>query len=120
MAGKRLSRRKFIADAAAASIAFSMTGVSGSLFAQLEEKPVRIGFVGVGNRGTAPTQGPKCRPTVEGYGRAGGSDLGRPAQLAIPHRISSTPLKTAGRISVISISCHWITLRSGSCSPKRK
>jgi predicted dehydrogenase len=52
MAGKRLSRRKFIADAAAASIAFSLTGASGSLFAQPEEKPVRIGFVGVGNRGT--------------------------------------------------------------------
>ena len=52
MAGKRLSRRRFIADAAAASVALSLTGVSGSLFGRPEDKPVRLGFVGVGNRGT--------------------------------------------------------------------
>ena len=52
MAGKNLSRRRFITEAAAASMALSLPGVSGSLFGRPEEKPVRLGFVGVGNRGT--------------------------------------------------------------------
>ena len=52
MAGKNLSRRRFFTEAAAASMALSLPGVSGSLFGRPEEKPVRLGFVGVGNRGT--------------------------------------------------------------------
>ena len=52
MAGKNLSRRRFITEAAAATMALSLPGVSGSLFGQPEQKPVRLGFVGVGNRGT--------------------------------------------------------------------
>ncbi|MBN2288241.1 MAG: Gfo/Idh/MocA family oxidoreductase [Candidatus Glassbacteria bacterium] len=52
MTGKNLSRRRFLANAAAASVGLSLTGLSGSLYGRPEEKPVRLGFVGVGNRGT--------------------------------------------------------------------
>ena len=51
MAKHLVNRREFVRRAAASSLALSLAGAS-SLSGAAEQKPVRIGFVGTGNRGT--------------------------------------------------------------------
>jgi len=52
MIGKSLNRRDFLRRSAAVSLAFGLSGAPSSVPGQKSEKPVRIGFVGTGNRGT--------------------------------------------------------------------
>jgi predicted dehydrogenase len=59
----RLSRRDFIRRSAAASLAWSLAGGASLLAANAADKPVRIGFVGTGNRGTGLLQ---CMMAVGG------------------------------------------------------
>ena len=51
MAKPRINRREFLGHSAAGSLALGLAGAART-FAAYEEKPVRIGFVGTGNRGT--------------------------------------------------------------------
>ena len=53
MTDNQLTRRRFIGQSAAAGLALSLPGVAGNLAGAKEPvKPVRLGFVGVGGRGT--------------------------------------------------------------------
>ncbi len=52
MSKRNVNRREFVRRAAAASLAFGLAGGVPAVAAAAELKPVRIGFVGTGNRGT--------------------------------------------------------------------
>lgn len=48
-----LNRRRFLSCSAAASLAISQGNLSESGASESETRPVRVGFIGIGNRGTA-------------------------------------------------------------------
>ena len=52
MSKNGISRREFFESSAAAGLALAATGATSKLAAQEKDKPVRVGFIGVGSRGT--------------------------------------------------------------------
>ncbi|MEA1997453.1 MAG: Gfo/Idh/MocA family oxidoreductase [Gemmatimonadota bacterium] len=53
MLSDTINRRAFLKEATTASLALGLSGGAAGLLGSEEEKPVRVGFVGVGRRGTS-------------------------------------------------------------------
>ena len=52
MSSKEIDRRNFLRTSSAAALALATAGMPGIGRAQQEEKPLKLGFIGVGSRGT--------------------------------------------------------------------
>ena len=65
MEERKVDRREFFKKTVAASLALGLGSAASNLFALPEEKPVRLGFVGVGNRGSSLLRHVTTFPGVE-------------------------------------------------------